>query len=117
MHNAADNLLHPDSLEWVLDAIRFPIFGEHPYPTIIEKAAILAWTIIKGHVFFDGNKRTGMSAMIVFLRENGYEFGATDDEIVESALRIARAGQSEGQAYSFEAFSEWVGEKARMSDE
>ena len=55
------------SLLWVLDAIQHPLFGEDLYPTISQKAAVLAWTIINGHVFIDGNKRTGMWAIMTFL--------------------------------------------------
>ena len=40
------NLKNSGSLEWVLDAIQYPLFGVDNYPGIAEKAAILAWIII-----------------------------------------------------------------------
>lgn len=104
-----DNLLNPGSLEWVLEAIQHPLFGTDRYPSVEEKAAALAWIIIDRHVFYDGNKRTGMSALIIFGEANGYSFQAPDDEIVEAALQIAHTdadGSHEG--YSFEVFVEWV---------
>jgi death-on-curing protein len=103
-----DNLMNQGSLEWVLEAIKYPLFGMDPYPTLAEKAAILAWTVIAGHVFCDGNKRTGMSALQAMIRLNGYQLNVTDEEIVEVALRIAGG---RGGDYSFEEFVQWVRSK------
>jgi death-on-curing protein len=41
------------------------------YETPQELAAAYAVYIIQGHVFMDGNKRTGAAAMSVFLEGNG----------------------------------------------
>ena len=41
-----DNLANPGSLTYVLQAIQGSYFGHNPYPTLIEKAAALAWRII-----------------------------------------------------------------------
>ena len=62
-----DNLINPGSLDWVLNAIQHPIFGIDPYPGLISKAALLAWTIINDHIFYDGNKRTGMYVLETLL--------------------------------------------------
>ncbi len=45
--------------------------GEDLYPTVIDKAAALAFSIIRNHPFVDGNKRTGHAAMETFLISNG----------------------------------------------
>ena len=87
------NLANPGSLEHVLDEIQGSFFGYEPYPTILEKAAAVAWRIIAGHVFHDGNKRTGMEACRLFLELNGYEM-AIDREVIDMALQIA-SGQIE----------------------
>jgi death on curing protein len=84
-----NNLRNSGSLEWVLEAIQYPLFGVDPYPTFAEKAAILAWIIIDSHVFHDGNKITGMSVLDIFIRQNYYQLNASNDEIVEVALKIA----------------------------
>jgi death-on-curing family protein len=101
-----DNLRNAGSLEWVLDAIQYPLFGVDKYPTLAEKAALLAWVIIDGHVFHDGNKRTGMSALDIFIRQNGYQLTATDEEVVEIALRIA--SRKIRADYTFDEFMQWV---------
>ena len=41
------------------------------YETIEELAAAYAVYLVQGHVFLDGNKRTGAAAMLVFLEGNG----------------------------------------------
>lgn len=83
-----DNLASPGSLEYILEAIQGSLFGYDPYPTLVEKAAALAWRIITGHVFHDGNKRTGMEACRLLLDLNGYVM-RIDTEVVEVAVQIA----------------------------
>jgi death-on-curing protein len=41
------------------------------YDTLEELAAAYAVYIVQGHVFADGNKRTGAAAMLTFLQANG----------------------------------------------
>ena len=82
------NLANPGSLEHVLEEVQGSLFEHEVYPTIVEKAAAIAWRIIRGHVFHDGNKRTGMEACRIFLDLNGYVM-YIDFEIVKVAIRVA----------------------------
>ncbi len=67
-------------------------FGETGlYPTIIEKAAILCFSIIQNHPFVDGNKRIGHAAMEIFLVLNGIEISANVDEQEQTILNLASA--------------------------
>lgn len=52
---------------------RMTFSGEELYPTILEKAAAICYSIVKNHPFVDGNKRAGHAAMEIFLVLNGYE--------------------------------------------
>ena len=104
-----DNLHNSDGLKWVLDAIQYPLFGVDVYPTLVDKGAILAQTIISGHVFYDGNKRTGMSALLYLFQRNGRSLNVTDDELEEVAQKIAR-GRSD-RIYTYEDFVQWIAEK------
>lgn len=99
--DGAGKFHNENSLLWVLDAIQHPLY----YPTISQKAAALAWTIINGHVFIDGNKRTGISALMIFLRLNGFRLAGTDAEIMRVAIQVANA---HGENYTREQFAEWV---------
>jgi len=83
-----NNLLCESSLDYVLEAIQYPIFQRDLYPTLHEKAAALCWTIIKDHIFYDGNKRTGILSTILFLETNGYGLNI-DDEIISITIAIA----------------------------
>lgn len=94
-----DNLFNRNSLEWVLEVIQDSSY----YPTIADKAARLAWIIIKGHVFWGGNKRTGLSALEAFLRRNGYELDASNNELFRIALQIA--GED---SLTYDTFLEWL---------
>jgi len=82
------NLAAPGSLDHVLDEIQGSLFGQEIYPSLFEKAAAIAWRIIHGHVFHDGNKRTGMEACRLFLDLNGCTM-RIDREVVDVALKIA----------------------------
>ena len=84
-----DNLLFPEKLDWVLCAIQNPIFGINMYPTIIDKAAILSWTINNGHVFYNANKRTSTFILIQYLHANGYELIADNQELIDVAIKIS----------------------------
>jgi death-on-curing protein len=76
--------------------------GQDLYPTIVEKAASLGFSLIKNHPFVDGNKRAGHAAMEVFLLLNGYEIDASVDEQEQVILQLA-AGELDRNA-----FTEWL---------
>ena len=59
------------------------------YPTIEEKAARLAYGIIKNHPFADANKRTGTIVMAVFLKKNNYRFKPRHKDLEKIILGVA----------------------------
>ena len=63
--------------------------GEELYPTIIEKAARIAYTIISNHAFVDGNKRIGVLTLLTILRVSGIRLSATNDDIITLGLSVA----------------------------
>jgi len=60
------------------------------YPTIIAKAARLAFSLVNDHPFIDGNKRVGVLAMAVLLQINGIRLDVTDDDLIWLGLGLAR---------------------------
>ena len=54
--------------------------GADLYPTLVEKATALCFSLIQGHPFLDGNKRVGHAAMDTFLVLNGEEVDAPVDD-------------------------------------
>jgi death-on-curing protein len=87
---------------------RMTFGGEELYPTLVDKAAILAFSLVMNHGFVDGNKRVGHAAMETFLVLNGYEVSASVDEQEQVFLQLA-AG-----ALDREAFTEWVRQRTVM---
>jgi death-on-curing protein len=72
----AVGILNLPLLESALAQPRMTFGGDDLYPTLVEKAAALGYSLIKNHPFVDGNKRTGHAAMEVFLVLNGLEIQA-----------------------------------------
>lgn len=60
------------------------------YPTIEEKAARLAFSIVNNHAFWDGNKRIGILAMLMTLNLNNVLITYTQQELISLGLGTAR---------------------------
>ncbi len=69
--------------------------GQDIYPSLLEKAARLAFGLIKNHPFVDGNKRIGTHAMIVFLAVNHVYLSYDDDELISLILSVSAGTASE----------------------
>ena len=72
------------------------------YPTLEEKAAGVAYAVMRGHVFIDGNKRTGTEVLLQLLELNGFTIAATDDEFVGVAEGCANG------TITREEYAQWV---------
>ena len=59
------------------------------YPSVIEKAARIAYSVCKNHPFVDGNKRVAVTSMLVTLRLNNIALSYTQGELVALGLGIA----------------------------
>jgi death-on-curing protein len=89
-------------LESALAQPRASFGGDNLYPGVIEKAAALGFSLVMGHPFVDGNKRTGHAAMETFLVLNSYELNAPVEEQERVMLELA-AGE-----LSRDDFLDWV---------
>lgn len=63
--------------------------GVELYPTLIDKASALGYSLIMNHPFIDGNKRIGHLSVEAFLFLNGMEIQASVSEQEEIILRLA----------------------------
>jgi death-on-curing protein len=63
--------------------------GEALYPSLAEKAAALAFSLVMNHPSADGNKRTGYGAMMSFLNRNGHTISGPLAEHISVFLRLA----------------------------
>lgn len=73
------------------------VYGRDLYPSIVEKAARLAFGLINNHPFIDGNKRVGTHTMLLVLRLNGVELSYRDEDLIHIILCLAasKAGETE----------------------
>jgi death on curing protein len=94
-------------LEGSLSQLRQTFSGLDLYPTLIEKAAVLGFSLIKNHPFVDGNKRVGHAALEVMLMLNGYELTASKESTEAVVLAVA-SGTLDRQG-----FTEWVREQIK----
>ncbi len=82
----------------------FQTFGGYDiYPSLIQKAARIAYSLVSNHPFVDGNKRIGIHVMLVFLALNGIEISCTQNELVAIGLSLAEG------VISSEELSVWLG--------
>lgn len=63
--------------------------GVELYPTIIEKAARISYSIIANHAFVDGNKRAGVLTLLTILRAAGVSLRLTNEDIITLGLLAA----------------------------
>jgi death-on-curing protein len=90
------------ALESAVAQPRMTFNGKELYPTIVEKASALGFSLIQNHPFVDGNKRAGHASMEMFLMLNGHEISASADEQVEIILGVASGKMSRVD------FTEWL---------
>ncbi len=81
-------------LESAVAQPRLTFAGRDLYPTVVEKAAALGFSLINNHPFVDGNKRIGHAAMETYLLLNGVEMAATVDEAERVILGVASGRMS-----------------------
>ena len=91
-----------NALESAIAQPRMTFGGEELYPSIVEKASALGFSLIMNHPFIDGNKRVGHAAMETFLVLNGVEIEASVDEQEKVILQLA-AGELQRNE-----FTEWL---------
>ena len=81
---------------------RQKVFGKELYPTIFLKAAVYVRNLLMNHPFIDGNKRTGMTSVAVFLEDNGYIITIEEGGIEKFALSVVN------EKLSLDAIATWL---------
>lgn len=76
--------------------------GEDIYKTPCERAARLAFTITKNHVFLDGNKRIGMLVLLMTLKLNHITIKFTQQELIALGLSVANGSMD------YENILDWI---------
>ncbi|MCC6225020.1 MAG: type II toxin-antitoxin system death-on-curing family toxin [Microthrixaceae bacterium] len=78
-------------------------FGDEEfYPSIVEKAAVLAVRIARNHPLPDGNKRLAWQSLTIFLALNGHRLEVGTEQAVGLMLGVAAGELDEA------AVAEWL---------
>ena len=82
---------YPNALESCL-ATPFQSFsGKALYPSLISKAAMLFYLLIKNHPFQNGNKRIAMTTLFVFLYRNHKWIKVDTQELYNFTVWVAQS--------------------------
>lgn len=76
--------------------------GQELYPTLVEKAAALGFSLVMNHPFIDGNKRIGHAALETLLVLNDSMLSCSTEEQEQTILKLASGGLPRSE------FNEWL---------
>lgn len=104
----------PGALEMLVNAPKEIVFGQELYPTIYEKAAILMTNTATKHVFHNGNKRTALAAMHLFMKLNHFETKWEFQEGIDFVLWVVNKHE---KTTDFEKYKADVVERIKLKYE
>jgi death-on-curing protein len=76
--------------------------GKDLFSSMFQKAARLCYGIAMNHPFVDGNKRTAIHVMLIFLSLNDIELVYNQEELIQTMLSVASGNCSVSE------LSEWI---------
>jgi death-on-curing family protein len=76
---AVEGVLYSGTISGPINRIFSPTYGEPKYEGVKEKAGAILYSIVHGHSYTDGNKRTGLLTTCLFLMNNGYTLHVPPD--------------------------------------
>lgn len=106
----ANGIRDTGSLESALSRPFQTFGGNELYPSIFEKAAAIAESLIMNHPFIDGNKRTGYLLMEALLRYDSYKITAPDNDLYNFIINISTG------SISFAEIVEWLKDNTILSE-
>lgn len=103
-HGGGDGVRDAGLLESALNKPKNLFHYSDPKPTLAAMAASYAYGIALNHPFVDGNKRTAFVVCRLFLKLNGADMVAPQEEKYSTFLALAAGELSE------EALAQWIAE-------
>ncbi len=82
-------LIDKGKLVFIMDKLKSKLGKKELKKDLASRASVLWYDIITQHPFLDGNKRTAVEAVKLFLTLNGYELNIPYNGIIYISLRIA----------------------------
>jgi death-on-curing protein len=68
---AEEGVMYSGTIRGCVDKVFSALYGEKKYTGIEDRAGAILYSIVHGHSFADGNKRTGLLTACLFLYFNG----------------------------------------------
>ncbi|WP_053023133.1 type II toxin-antitoxin system death-on-curing family toxin [Staphylococcus haemolyticus] len=93
----------PEVLNATIEGVKQSFGGVELYETIERKAAFIYRNIVQKHAFFNANKRTAFTSMVIFLKLNKINFNCTQDEAVQFTLKVV-----EDKTLTLEDIADWI---------
>ena len=84
--------------------------GNDLYPSLYDKAAQLCYGIANNHPFTDGNKRTALHSVYVYLIINGFDIMATQQDVENMIIDIAAGNMTNTE------LAQWLRENTVETD-
>lgn len=85
----ASGIRFEEGLDSALNAPFQSFGGALLYETPIEQAAALCRGLIQNHAFIDGNKRIGVTLLLIFLKLANIKIVASNDDVIELGIKVA----------------------------
>jgi len=101
-HGGAEGVRDAGALASALDRPRNRLAYGNPPPDLSELAVAYGFGIARNHPFADGNKRTALIVMRLFLKLNGAELAATAEEKYDVIMSLAAGEMDEA------GLADWV---------
>jgi death-on-curing family protein len=91
------------------------------YPTVEMAGAALFHSLIHDHPFHNGNKRTALVSLLVFLDENGLVLTCDEDLVFKVVLQVAQHSFVEGPRQELPdrevlALARWIKDHSRLAE-
>ncbi len=80
-----------DKLESCIAMPFFKMAGQYVYPTLLLRASVLFYLIIKNHPFQNGNKRIAITTLLVFLHKNKKWIKADTQSLYNFTVWVAQS--------------------------
>jgi death-on-curing protein len=87
-HGGLSGVRDPGLLESALARARTR-YAHDPETTLFDLAAAYAFGLARNHPFLDGNKRIAITAVAMFLGDNGFRFAPDKLDVLKTFLALA----------------------------
>lgn len=100
---------HDDLLESAIARPFQSACGSDCYPNVFQKAAALFHSLIGNHCFHNGNKRTALLSVLVYLDDQGFWVDkCDDDEMFEFTRKVAAHEITDNRTEETEIITTWL---------